>query len=66
METAAALVSRPDLLKNTTAYSPLLWCAKEADATHGYYFEQYGDTLTFNRRAHLGQKSDYWRAGVVK
>ena len=26
----------------------------------------YGDTLTFNRRAHLGKKSDYWRAGVVE
>ena len=66
LETAAALVARPDLLRNTQGYAPILWCAKEADETHGYYFEQYGDTLTFNRRPHLGLKSDYWRAGVVK
>ncbi len=66
LETAAALVARPDLLRNSNAYAPILWCAKEADETHGYYFEQYGDTLTFNRRPHLGLKSDYWWAGVVK
>ena len=65
METAAALAANPKLLLNTESYAPLLWLAKEATETDGYYFEQYGDTLTFNRRAHLGKKSDYWRAGVV-
>lgn len=66
LESASALVAQPNLLLNTKGYAPLLWCAKEADETHGYYFEQYGETLTFNRRPHLGLKSDYWRAGVVK
>ena len=66
LETAAALVAKPDLLKNSDFYAPLICCAKEADETHVFYFEQYGDTLTFNKRPHLGKKSDYWRAGLVK
>jgi hypothetical protein len=65
-DTAAALVSCPDLLYNEDHYAPLLWLsgvrAKEGEAK---YFEAYGYNLTFNRRMHLSKISEYFTSGIT-
>ena len=35
------------------------------DENVGDYFEAYGRNLTFNRRPHFGQVSEYWDSGIV-
>lgn len=65
-DTAAALVSSPELLYRKQAYPPLLWLGALGDEKEGiaYHFEAYGYNLTFNRRAHLGQAAEYWACGL--
>lgn len=62
IDTCAALIASPGLLRNETAYPPLLWfAALDAEApTIGYHLEAYGRDLTFNRRAHNQQAVEYW------
>lgn len=66
LDTIAALIGSPDLLFNSKLYAPLLWLAglhsKEGE---GYYFEAYGYNLTFNRRMHFDQASEYANTGLV-
>ncbi|MDR2626333.1 MAG: radical SAM protein [Zoogloeaceae bacterium] len=66
-DTCAALMGSPDLLFDPQAYPPLLWLSGlEAEKAHiGYHFEAYGYNLTFNRRAHLGENSEYWAHALV-
>jgi MoaA/NifB/PqqE/SkfB family radical SAM enzyme len=65
-DTAAALISCPDLLYNEEHYAPLLWLsgvkAKQGEAK---YFEAYGYNLTFNRRMHLSKNSEYFTSGIT-
>lgn len=66
-DTCAALVGSPGLLQRREGYANMLWLAAlqgEADDA-GYYFEAYGQNLTFNRRVHFGQVSEYWASGLV-
>jgi hypothetical protein len=66
-DTSAAFVAAPGLLFDPDAYPPLLWLsglAGEKDGI-GYHYEAYGYNLTFNRRSHRGQVSEYWACGVV-
>jgi len=66
-DTCAALVGSPGLLQRREGYANMLWLAGlqgEADDA-GYYFEAYGQNLTFNRRVHFGQVSEYWASGLV-
>lgn len=66
-DTCAALVGSPGLLQRHEGYANMLWLAglqgEAADAD--YYFEAYGQNLTFNRRVHFGQVSEYWASGLV-
>lgn len=66
VDTFAALIGNPDLLFNTKIYAPLLWLAglhsKEGE---GYFLEAYGYNLTFNRRMHFDQASEYANSGLV-
>ncbi|MCX7946512.1 MAG: radical SAM protein [Hydrogenophilus sp.] len=66
-ETAAALIAAPDLLMRSHGYAPLLWLAawETDDPDEGYYFENYGYNLTFNRRKHFQTLSEYWNAGLI-
>lgn len=66
-DTAAALVGTPDLLMRRDGYAPLLWLAalRGEKPGVGYHFEAYGRDLTFNRRAHLGNVSEYWSSGLT-
>jgi MoaA/NifB/PqqE/SkfB family radical SAM enzyme len=66
-DTCAALTGSPDLLFDPQAYPPLLWLSGlEAEKPHiGYHFESYGYNLTFNRRAHLEDNSEYWAHALV-
>lgn len=66
-DTCAALVGSPGLLQRHEGYANMLWLAGlqgEAEDA-GYYFEAYGQNLTFNRRVHFGQVSEYWASGLV-
>jgi hypothetical protein len=66
-DTCAALVGSPSLLQRREGYSNMLWLAAmrtEAEDV-GYHFEAYGQNLTFNRRSHFGQVSEYWASGLV-
>jgi hypothetical protein len=66
-DTCAALVGSPGLLQRREGYTNMLWLAGlqgEAEDA-GYYFEAYGQNLTFNRRVHFGQVSEYWASGLV-
>jgi hypothetical protein len=67
VDTAAALIACPELLVRKDGYSPLLWLAALASDKdgEGYYFENYGYDLTFNRRMHFNQASEYSTAGLV-
>lgn len=67
LDTAAALIACPDLLLRKNGYSPLLWLAALATGKEGegYYFENYGYDLTFNRRMHFNRASEYSTAGLV-
>ncbi len=66
VDTLATLIGNPDLLFNSKIYAPLLWLAglhsKEGE---GFYLESYGYNLTFNRRMHFDQASEYSNAGLV-
>jgi MoaA/NifB/PqqE/SkfB family radical SAM enzyme len=54
LDTAAAFIAEPGLLRRDQGYSPLLWLAGlESKAGEGHYFETYGYDLTFNRRMHF-------------
>lgn len=54
LDTAAAFIAEPGLLRRDAGYSPLLWLAGlESKAGEGHYFETYGYDLTFNRRMHF-------------
>lgn len=66
-DTCAALVGSPGLLQRRDGYPNLLWLAATQTEKEGvdYYFEAYGQNLTFNRRAHFGQVSEYWASGLV-
>ncbi|MEI7429018.1 MAG: hypothetical protein WCL27_01085 [Betaproteobacteria bacterium] len=66
-DTCAALVGSPGLLKRREGYPNLLWLAaiKSEMEGVGYHFEAYGQNLTFNRRTHFGQVSEYWSGGLV-
>lgn len=65
-DTCAALVGSPSLLKRNSGYPNMLWLAalRAEEENVGYYFEAYGQNLTFNRRAHFGQVSEYWASGI--
>jgi hypothetical protein len=66
-DTCAALVGSPGLLQRREGYPNMLWLAAmqtEAEDV-GYHFEAYGQNLTFNRRSHFGQVSEYWASGLV-
>ena len=66
-DTCAALIGSPGLLQRREGYANMLWLAGlqgEAEDA-GYYFEAYGQNLTFNRRVHFGQVSEYWASGLV-
>ncbi len=67
VDTCAALVGSPSLLDREEGYPNLLWLAamQTEDENVGYYFEAYGRNLTFNRRPHFGQVSEYWDSGIV-
>jgi hypothetical protein len=65
-DTAAALISCPDLLFNEEHYAPLLWLAGvKAKDGEAKYFEAYGYNLTFNRRMHLSKISEYFTSGIT-
>lgn len=67
VDTSAALIASPELLQRKEGYSPLLWLgalASEKDG-EGHYFENYGFDLTFNRRMHFDQASEYSTCGLV-
>lgn len=66
-DTCAALVGSPGLLQRREGYPNMLWlAAMQAEAEDvGYHFEAYGQNLTFNRRVHFGQVSEYWASGLV-
>lgn len=66
-EIAAALVGTPRYLINPDAYSPLLWAAANigSDMPGGFHFAAYGNDMTFNYRAHLGEASEYWWCGLA-
>ena len=59
IDTCAALIANPSLLIRKDGYSPLLWCGSLAsNPGEGYYFEAYGNDLTFNRRMHFDKASE--------
>ena len=66
-DTCAAFVAEPGLLFDAQNYPPLLWMAglKGEKETIGYHFEAYGYNLTFNRRPHLNETSEYWASALV-
>ncbi|OGV25909.1 MAG: hypothetical protein A3F18_02730 [Legionellales bacterium RIFCSPHIGHO2_12_FULL_37_14] len=66
-DTVAAIIGSPDLLFNKEKYTPLLWFSGlEAEKhTIGYHFEAYGYNLTFNRKGHFGNVSEYWNSGLT-
>jgi hypothetical protein len=66
-DTCAALIGSPGLLQRREGYSNMLWLAGlQGEAENAdYYFEAYGQNLTFNRRVHFGQVSEYWASGLV-
>ncbi|MEY2632824.1 MAG: hypothetical protein RIR00_1478, partial [Pseudomonadota bacterium] len=66
VDTCAALVGSPDLLQNPEAYPPLLWLAAlQSQPGEAYHFEAYGHHLTFNRRKHFDQSSEYACSALV-
>lgn len=66
-DTAAAMISAPDLLLRTDGYPPVLWMAALDTEKAGvnYLFEAYGYHLTFNRKPHFDQAAESWASGLV-
>lgn len=67
LDTCAALVGSPGLLRREDGYPPVLWLGGlDCDAPDaGYHFEAYGYDLTFNRRVHFNQAAESWANGIV-
>lgn len=66
-DTCAVLTGSPGLLQRREGYPNMLWLAAMQPEREdvGYYFEAYGLNLTFNKRTHFGQVSEYWASALV-
>jgi hypothetical protein len=67
VDTLAAVIGTPDLLRSGDAYPPLLWLAALdiGNDEENYHLETYGENLTFNRRRHHGSVAECWGAGLT-
>ena len=66
-DTCSAFIGSPNLLLRKNGYPPLLWMTalKSNGEDVGYHIEAYGYNLTFNKRAHLNQATEYWCHSLV-
>ena len=67
IDTAAALITEPNMLFRKNGYSPLLWIGAFDAGKHDalYHFEGYGYDLTFNRKVHHDQCAESWLFGIT-
>lgn len=67
IDTCAALIGSPELMRNPKHYPPLMWFAalENDDKMSSLHLEAYGSDLTFNYRTHFGKNAEYWSTGLT-
>lgn len=67
-EILSSIIGCPSLLRRDQGYPPLLWFSSLKNVKDNnicYHVEPYGYNLTFNKRAHLNQATEYWWHSLV-